>query len=53
LRRRGIGVDRLPADAPSPIGTSLPAGNFRFLLPIPNTEIQANALMKQNPGYSN
>ena len=53
LRRRGLAVDRLPADAPSPIGTTLPAGNFRFLLPIPNTEIQANALMKQNPGYSN
>jgi hypothetical protein len=51
LKRRGLAVDRLPADAPTTNATTLPAGNFRFLLPIPNSEIQANPLMTQNPGY--
>ena len=53
LRRRGLPVERLASDAPSANGTTLSAGNFRFLLPIPNTEIQANPLMLQNPGYTN
>ncbi len=53
LKRRNLPVERLASDAPTPAGTTLPAGNFRFLLPIPNTEIQANKLMVQNPGYSN
>ena len=53
LRRRGLPVERLASDAPSANGTTLPAGNFRFLLPIPNPEIQANPLMLQNPGYTN
>lgn len=53
LKRRNLPVTRLAADAPNVAASSLPAGNFRFLLPIPNSEIQANSLMKQNPGYSN
>jgi hypothetical protein len=53
LKRRNLPVERLAIDAPSPVGTTLPAGNFRFLLPIPNTEILANSLIKQNPGYTN
>jgi hypothetical protein len=28
-----------------------PAGNFRFVIPIPEIEMQANNLMTQNPGY--
>jgi hypothetical protein len=51
LKRRSLPVDRLAADAPSAAGTTLAAGNFRFVLPIPQTEILANPLMVQNPGY--
>jgi len=51
LKRRGLPVDRLPVDAPSAAGTTLPAGNFRFLLPIPLPEITTNPAMVQNPGY--
>ena len=53
LKRRALAVDRLSSDAPAATAVTLPAGNFRFLLPIPNTEIKANALITQNPGYSN
>ncbi|WP_346316074.1 RagB/SusD family nutrient uptake outer membrane protein [Chitinophaga sp. YIM B06452] len=51
LKRRGLPVERIPADAPNTASATLPAGNFRFLLPIPLTEIQANRLMEQNPEY--
>lgn len=51
LRRRGLPVTRTGTDAPSSTGATLPAGNFRFVLPIPNAEMQANDLMVQNPGY--
>ncbi|MFI5130134.1 MAG: RagB/SusD family nutrient uptake outer membrane protein [Chitinophagales bacterium] len=52
LRRRGLPVSRIPADAPSVTGTTLPAGNFRFVLPIPLPEITTNPIMQQNPGYN-
>ena len=52
IKRRGLSVDRLAADAPSAQGTTLAAGNFRFVLPIPLPEITANPLMVQNPGYN-
>ena len=53
LKRRNLPVERIAADAP-PGGTiTLAGGNFRFLLPIPNSEIQANPKMVQNPGYTN
>lgn len=54
LKRRNLPVVRITADLPNPAAqTTLPAGNFRFLLPIPSTEIQANPFMQQNPGYGN
>lgn len=53
LKRRNLPVVRLAADAPNATSVTLPAGNFRFLLPIPNAEIQANPLIVQNPGYTN
>jgi hypothetical protein len=52
LKRRGLPVERLASDAPTPAGTTLPAGNFRFVLPIPDAEMKANSLMVQNPGYN-
>lgn len=52
LKRRGLPVTRLASDAPTPNAATLPAGNFRFLLPIPDPEIKANTLMVQNPGYN-
>lgn len=53
LKRRGLAVTRLATDAPTSAATTLPAGNFRFLLPIPNVEIQASGgVLEQNPGYN-
>jgi hypothetical protein len=53
LKRRGLPVVRLASDAPTSAAVTLPAGNFRFLLPIPNVEIQASGgLLEQNPGYN-
>ena len=53
LKRRNLPVERIAADAPPGGTVTLSGGNFRFLLPIPNTEIQANPKMVQNPGYTN
>jgi starch-binding outer membrane protein, SusD/RagB family len=51
LRRYDMPVTRLASDAPTTSAVSLSAGNFRFLLPIPFSEIQANPTIQQNPGY--
>jgi len=51
-KRRNLPITRLAVDAQG-TALTLSAGNFRFILPIPNTEIQANPLMVQNPGYTN
>lgn len=53
LKRRGLPVERDASDAPSPNGRTLSANNFRFVLPIPQPEMNANPLMVQNPGYGN
>ncbi len=53
LRRKNLPVERLASDAPTTNAAVLPAGNFRFLLPITNAEIQANPQIQQNPGYAN
>lgn len=53
LKRRSLPVERLASDAPTTSAATLPANNFRFLLPIPNVEIQAsNKVLEQNPGYN-
>ena len=51
LKRRGLPVQRGAGDAPTTASSTLPANDFRFLLPIPNEERAANPLMEQNPGY--
>ena len=51
LKRRSLPVTRLAVDAPSGPGTTLPANDFRFVLPIPLPEVTANPTLKQNPGY--
>src|SRR6187402_122487 len=51
LKRRGLAVQRIGTDAPTSTGATLPAGNFRFVIPIPEIEMQANNLMTQNQGY--
>jgi len=51
LKRKGLPVSRLLVDATSAASATLPANDFRFALPIPLTEMQANSLMIQNTGY--
>lgn len=47
-----VGINRLPADAFSfNAPTSLAAGDYRFTLPIPTSEISANPTIVQNPNY--
>lgn len=51
LKRLKLPVTRLASDAPTAAAATLPAGNFRFVLPIPDAEMKANKLMVQNPDY--
>lgn len=48
IAREGLSVNRF--DFNSNVGV-LNAGNFRFVFPVPQNELLANALMVQNPGY--
>jgi hypothetical protein len=52
LKRRNLPVTRLAVDAPNAAAQTLPAGNYRFLLPIPDPEVKANPMIQQNPGYN-
>lgn len=58
LKRTGQGVmrsatngDLADGTGTPAVGTSLPAGDFRFQLPIPQDAINANTNTAQNPGY--
>jgi hypothetical protein len=50
LKRNNLSVDRLSSDA-SAAWQTLPSGNYRFVLPIPNGELLANSNMVQNDNY--
>lgn len=50
LKRNNLPVQRLASDASSAWQT-LAAGNYRFVLPIPNSELLANPNVLQNDGY--
>lgn len=52
MKRRNLPISRLAVDAPNPAAMTLAAGNYRFLLPIPDPEIKANTLIQQNAGYN-
>ena len=51
LKRKGLAVDRLLSDSRNAAWQTLPAGNFRFALPIPQAERDANPNFQQNPNY--
>lgn len=52
LKRFGRGVDRIASDVVlNSFAEDLPAGDYRFTLPIPQGAIFANSLLVQNPGY--
>ncbi len=52
LRRWGQGIKRLPEDSELASGVELPAGDYRFIFPIPQNEMFANDNMVQNKGYN-
>ncbi len=57
IKRLGNAISRTNAgdiadgSGQAPDNLTLPAGNFRFLFPIPQAEINANENIEQNPGY--
>jgi hypothetical protein len=50
LKRNDLPVNRLASDASADWQT-LPVGSYRFVLPIPNSEILANPNIRQNDNY--
>lgn len=50
LKRNSLPVQRNATDA-SPAWQTLPAGDYRFVMPIPRSEINANKNMVQNDNY--
>jgi hypothetical protein len=52
LKRFNLGIDRIPSDVVlNPTAEDLPAGDYRFTLPIPQAAIFANDKLSQNPTY--
>lgn len=51
LKRNNLPVQRAASDVTSATWQTLPAGNYRFVLPIPAYEILANPQSSQNDGY--
>jgi len=52
LKRTGRSIVRNPVDCESfSAPCELTTGDFRFTLPIPQAEINANSVISQNPGY--
>jgi starch-binding outer membrane protein, SusD/RagB family len=52
LKRRGLGFKRTPQFGSGPFGNiEILSGNFQWLWPIPQHEMDSNTLMIQNPGY--
>ncbi len=51
LKRNNLPVQRNASDVTASAWQVLPAGNFRFVFPIPQTEMLANPNMVQNDGY--
>lgn len=51
LKRNNLPVQRAASDVGSPAWQTLPANDYRFVLPIPQYEMLANPNMVQNDGY--
>lgn len=52
LKRFNLGVDRIASDVVlNSFAEDLPAGDYRFTLPIPQAAIFANSKLSQNPTY--
>jgi hypothetical protein len=52
LKRFNLGVNRIKEDVVlNPFAEDLPAGDYRFTLPIPQNAIFANDKLSQNPRY--
>lgn len=51
IKRNGLSVERDEDDVDSPNWRTLPASNFRMVLPLPLRETQANKRTEQNFGY--
>ncbi len=51
LKRKNLPINRLAVDVQSNVWQSLPVGDYRFTLPVPQDAINANSNTVQNPGY--
>lgn len=58
IKRLGVlasrAIDRHPTDDQiKSLPTTIPNGDYRFTLPIPQREVSGNPTIQQNPGYNN